>query len=407
MDYYLLLDMVAELGYRLAMCGAETFRVEESVNRVMAAYGIQAETFAIPNCLHVSIETDKGKPMTRMRRIGQHGNDLDAVEKYSNLSRKICHQKPDPAIAMQWLQKAESERRHYSIFIQLLGNILGASGFAILFGGSMIDCLCAGLCGLSVGIANHFSGKLKANQFFQIIAASFLSAFLAYLAGSFSIADNADTVIIGALMILVPGLLFTNALRDIIYGDTNSGINRIVHVFLIAAAIALGTGTAFSLTDAVVGIGATAPVIRHKLTAELIATFISCTGFFIIFNIQGKGGFLCSLGGVLTWLIYRITQKLGAGEVMAYFLATMFAALYSEIMARIRKYPAISYLIISVFPLIPGAGIYYATSHLVRGDMTKFAEQGYLTLSLAGAMAVGILIISTIFRFISMRKRNK
>ena len=96
MDYNILLDLAADLGYRLAMCGAETFRVEESINMIMKAYGIEAEAFAIPNCLTVSIETAEGKPMTRMRRIGYHGNDLDSVERYSNLSRKICALVPDP-----------------------------------------------------------------------------------------------------------------------------------------------------------------------------------------------------------------------------------------------------------------------------------------------------------------------
>ena len=105
MDYYALVDFVVDLGYRLAMSGAETFRVEESVNRVMRAYGIEAEAFAIPNCLHISIETDNGKPLTRMRRIKEHGTDLDTVEKYSNLSRRICNERPEPAVAMQWLKE--------------------------------------------------------------------------------------------------------------------------------------------------------------------------------------------------------------------------------------------------------------------------------------------------------------
>ena len=89
MDYNTLLDMVAELGYRLAMCGAETFRIEESANRILASYGIGSEAFAIPNCLIVSIETADGKPMTRMRRIGHHGNDMDGVEKFSALSLSL------------------------------------------------------------------------------------------------------------------------------------------------------------------------------------------------------------------------------------------------------------------------------------------------------------------------------
>ena len=90
MDYNLLLDLVSKMGYRLAMSGAETFRIEESINRILAAYGLEAETFAIPNCLTISLKTHEGQSMTRMRRIGQHGNDLDAVERYSNLSRRIC-----------------------------------------------------------------------------------------------------------------------------------------------------------------------------------------------------------------------------------------------------------------------------------------------------------------------------
>ena len=83
MDYNTLLELTTDLGYELAMSGAETFRVEESVNRILSTYGLQPEVFAIPNCLIVSIETDDGDCLTRMRRIGPHGNDLDAVERFN------------------------------------------------------------------------------------------------------------------------------------------------------------------------------------------------------------------------------------------------------------------------------------------------------------------------------------
>ena len=406
MDYNTLLDIATELGYQLAMSGAETFRVEESINRVMAAYGIHAEVFAIPNCLHVSIETPNGVPITRMRRIGQHGNDLDAVEKFSNLSRRLCAECPDLETAKSWLLNTSNSRKQYTLPMNLLGNFLGACGFAIMFGGGFIDSLCAGICGIIIGLVNKLMDHLKANQFFRIIAASFLMALLAYVSGSFGISSNVDAVIIGALMILVPGLLFTNALRDIIYGDTNSGINRIVHVLLIAAAIALGTGAALNFTDTLFEIPTTTIAIEHGLLATAIACFIGCIGFFIVFNIHGPGGFLCAIGGMLTWITYNLMLHLGSNDVLAYFLATMVAALYAESMARIRKYPAISYLVVSVFPLIPGAGIYYTTNHLVRGDMSSFAAQGTHTIAIAGAMAVGILLVSTVFRFINIRKLN-
>lgn len=406
MDYNTLLDIATELGYQLAMSGAETFRVEESISRVMAAYGITAEVFSIPNCLHVSIETPDGTPVTRMRRIGSHGNDLDAVEKYSNLSRKLCSETPDLKTASQWLKDTAKARRTYSLPLYLLGNFLGACGFAVMFGGGLIDSLCAGVCGIVVGLVNTYMDHLKANQFFRIITASFLMALLAYITGSFGIAANTDAVIIGALMILVPGLLFTNALRDIIYGDTNSGINRIVQVLLIAAAIALGTGAALNVTEQLLGLPTISVASSYSLLVTAIACFVGCTGFFIVFNIHGPGGFLCALGGMVTWIAYGLLQHWGSNEILAYFIATMVAAFYSETMARIRKYPAISYLVVSAFPLIPGAGIYYTTNHLVRGDMSSFAAQGTHTIAIAGAMAVGILLISTVFRLISTHKNK-
>ena len=111
MNYDTLLKFTTDLGYRLAMCGAETFRVEESVNLIMQSYGIKAEVFAIPNNLTVSIETPDGKPMTLMRRIGYHGNDLDSVERYTNLSRRVCKETPSPEEAVQWLKPLPPPKR--------------------------------------------------------------------------------------------------------------------------------------------------------------------------------------------------------------------------------------------------------------------------------------------------------
>lgn len=403
MDYNTLLDVSTELGYRLAISGAETFRVEESINRVMQTYGIKAEVFCIPNCLHVSIETTEGNPMTRMRRIGYHGNDLDGVEKYNALSRRICQERPEPGIAKQWLQDTQGSLKAYPLGIHILGNFLIACGFTVLFGGSLIDCLCAGLCGLVVCLVNLFTDRLKANQFFRIIAATFPMAMLAYFTRSCGFSGNPDAIIIGALMILVPGILFTNALRDIIYGDTNSGINRIVQVLLIAVAIALGTGAALNFSQRRWGEMTSAQWVNYPLLFEAFACIIFCAGFTILLNIHGKGAILCSIGGAVTWIVFRLVSRYSGNDTLGYFVATMFASFYAEIMARIRKYPALSYLVISIVPMIPGAGVYYAVNCFVRRDMTGFANHGIQTLATAGAMAVGILLISTIFRFISMK----
>jgi uncharacterized membrane protein YjjB (DUF3815 family) len=107
---------------------------------------------------------------------------------------------------------------------------------------------------------------------------------------------------------------------------------------------------------------------------------------------------LCALGGLLTWSVYRLTMYLGGTDITAFFWSCTFAAVYAEIMARIRKYPAIGYLLVSIFPLIPGAGVYYTMNYAIRGDMDMFAQKGMHTISVAGVMAVAILLVSTTVR---------
>ncbi len=407
MEYSKLLDLATELGYQLAMSGAETFRVEESVVRVLRAYGIEAEVFAIPNCLHISIDPEMGMPLTRMRRIGPHGNDLDTVERYTNLSRKLCAETPDPEIAYNWLREIIASKRSFSFPTYLIGHFLGAFGFCFLFGGSLFDSIWAGLLGIIIGMINRAAERLETNHFFRILIAAFAMAVPAYALGCLGITHNTDAVIIGALMLLVPGLLFTNALRDIIHGDTNSGMNRIVQVVLIAMAIALGTAGAWSLSASLWGVTSAGAFVHHNYFIQAAASFLACFGFSILFNIHGPGRFICATGGMLTWLIYVLISKFSGNDLMAYFFATIFAAVYAEIMARIRKYPAISYLVVSIFPLIPGAGVYYTMNYAVRGQMDFFASQGLHTGAVAGIMAAAILLGSTTVRLITSKIKHK
>ena len=407
MDYNRLLEFATDVGYELAMSGAETYRVEESINRILASYGVSSEVFAITNCLTVSIETPEGVPMTRMRRIGFHGNDLDAVEKFSGLSRRICASRPDPEEGAQWVRSVKHSVGTYTLPVTLLGYFMGASGFAVFFGGTWMDFLCSGFCGMLICFVSLFMNRLKANPFFSTISASFIMAMVAYLMNALSICDRVDTVIIGALMILVPGLLFTNAMRDIIYGDTNSGINRIVQVLLIAVAIALGTAAAWNLVSSILGQPVGVAGVDHSLLLECLVSIISGIGFSVIFNIHGPGMLLCALGGVLAWGVYGLTFQLTGSDIAGYFWSALTASLYSEVMARIRKCPAISYLVVSIFPMIPGAGVYYTMNYAVQSEMEKFASQGGHTAAIAGVIAVGVLLVSTAFRMLSIWKQSR
>ncbi len=405
MDYPLILDIALEIGYQLAMCGAETYRIEESINRIISAYGAQAEVFAIPNSMTVTITTPDGNSLTRLRRIGFHGNDMDTLERYSNLSRRICQEIPEPNTAAKWLEETKHSCRAYRLPVYLLANMIAAGGFSIFFGGTIPDAVISMICGLVIGVISHLTERLHINHFFATTATSFFMALTAYLFGNLGF--NADMAIVGALMKLVPGLLFINAIRDIIFGDTNSGINRLVQVVLIAGAIGLGTGFARSLVFSVFGATAAITPMVYSPIVQCIAAAIGCAGFCMLFNIHGRGMLLCILGGTLAWAVYLLSVYLLNHSLTGYFIATLFAAGYAEAMARIRRFPAITYLLVSILPLTPGAGIYYTTSYLADGNMEGFMAKGAETISIAGLMAIGIIMVSTIVRGTTVWKQMK
>ena len=122
--------------------------------------------------------------------------------------------------------------------------------------------------------------------------------------------------------------------------------------------------------------------------------FVGCVAFAVSFNIHGREILISALG----WLVYLLSAPWLPGEVGRYFLASLALSAYCEGMARVRKCPATSYLLISIFPLVPGAGIYYTMEYAVHGEMPLFLQQGMDTLSLAGALALGILLVTSVMR---------
>lgn len=136
--------------------------------------------------------------------------------------------------------------------------------------------------------------------------------------------------------------------------------------------------------------------------------FLACAGFSIVFNICNLTGLLlCCAGGALGWLVYLLVALTGASDLIGYFVAGMAIAAYSELMARVRKCPVTGYLLISFFPLVPGAGIYYTMLYTMQGEAALAGQLGVHTLAVAGCLAVGVLVTSSLVRLIySFRKRK-
>lgn len=136
------------------------------------------------------------------------------------------------------------------------------------------------------------------------------------------------------------------------------------------------------------------------MTVEYLAclwSFFACAAFCLIYNMRGKTLVLASLGGSLGWFVYLLLNFV-KNDIFQFFVATIITAIYAEIMARILKKPATEFQIIALLPMVPGGGIFYTMDYCVIGNNAMFIQTGLHTLGIAGALAMGILLVSSLFR---------
>lgn len=105
-------------------------------------------------------------------------------------------------------------------------------------------------------------------------------------------------------------------------------------------------------------------------------------------------------------VFYLISLKVNLSEAIAFLAASLSMTIYSEIMARKLKSPAITFLIGGFIPLVPGSGVYYTMYGLIKNDMQMTVQKGIQTFIIAGAIAVGILLGSTICQIYFSKKKK-
>lgn len=239
MEYAKLLSCTLTIGEKMLRSGAEISRVEDSIVRICTAYGAErVDVFAITSSIVVSVDWE-GKTYTQTRRIRNYRTDLFMLDKLNSLSRELCAEKPDIDEVTRKTELA-SKKTGYPFPVRAAAWALTAGSFTVFFGGSFTDGLFSAIIGALLMLCVDFVDRCRINKFFANIINSLFVTMLAY--GSFltGLATSCDKIIIGNIMLLIPGLALTNSLRDIIGGDTNSGILRFCEACLVAAGIAVG-----------------------------------------------------------------------------------------------------------------------------------------------------------------------
>lgn len=235
-----LLTCALDIGELMLISGAEIGRVEDSIRHICTAYGCRrTDVFTITSSIVLSVEDDNRNFYTQTRRITGTHTDLSKLDQLNALSRRICREKPDYQFVQQEIGQIQAKKA-YPLWLAVLSSGLIAASFAVFFGGCIFDALVAGVLAFGLRIILWLLQKCRLNQIFINVVAAFLMSTAAIAATRLGLGHDVNMIIIGNIMILIPGIALTNALRDMISGDIMSGMLRFFDAILVAAAIAAG-----------------------------------------------------------------------------------------------------------------------------------------------------------------------
>jgi uncharacterized membrane protein YjjP (DUF1212 family) len=235
-----ILSLSLDIGEHMLRVGGETNRVEDTIIRICKVYEIdRIDVFSIRSLIIATIKTSNEETLTQTRRIYSYGTDLSQLEKLNSLSRYICQTKPSFNEIKEKIQQLLVHEPSIK-WSSCLGYILASSGFSIFFGGNLMDAVAAAIIGILIFFIDTFIKRESINQLIYTFVCSIITGLAAILFAKIGIGINVDKIIIGDIMLLIPGIPLINSVRDMLCGDIIAGLLRLTESILIAIAIACG-----------------------------------------------------------------------------------------------------------------------------------------------------------------------
>jgi uncharacterized membrane protein YjjP (DUF1212 family) len=225
--------------------GAETYRAEDTMDRMAQSQQLtKSQSFVTPTGIMFS--GNKELP-TRLARINKRTTDLEKIALVNGISRKLVNEEISLQAAYIELKKIDEEHKKYPFWIQIIAAAIASGAFLLLYGAKIVDvppAIIAG--GIGYFIADRLEEKTKIKFFAELLAALVITI-IATTSVKYGVGSGVDKIIIGSVMPLVPGLLLTNAVRDLMAGHFVSGLSKGAEAFLTAFAIGAGVAIGLSI----------------------------------------------------------------------------------------------------------------------------------------------------------------
>lgn len=241
-DSYQALETAIEAGHILLENGAEIFRVEETMGRICRYFGVESKDFFVLSSGIFIMGRGAGeKPFAQLRHVPERTPRLDKVVAVNQLAREV----EKGSYSLEEIKRRLEEIRQMpgeTAWMRVLATALESACFCHMVGGGLTDAAAAFLTGAFLHIYMLKVGEIRLSRMVGHIGGGALLTLLCIVCHSLGLGEHMDLTIIGTVIPLVPGVVFTNGIRDIADGDYLSGFIRVLDAILLFMSVGIGVG---------------------------------------------------------------------------------------------------------------------------------------------------------------------
>ena len=406
------LEVASKAGHILLENGAEISRVEDIMSRIASHYGVDSGNFfVLSNGIfttgHANKVTKSGAQAStyaNVEFIPLRAIQLSKVVAVNRLSYDIANGKTELAEARKRLENIAAAAPKPA-WEQILGSGIGAAGFCAVFGGGWIDCSVALVVGLLLyafvlGVSSRYLSKIVGG-----ICNALVATLLCILSWRMGFGESLANIIIGAIMPLIPGVPFVNGVRDLANSDYLAGFTRLTDAMLGFFCIAVGVSLVFifdsSLHGGMLSLSMTVNPQTASLLLQALAAFAGTAAFALLFGIDREHYLPAGVIGAIGWVLYLIlVRQCDASPVTATLAASTLVCILSRMAAIPFRIPAQGFLLCGIFPLVPGAGIFWFTYYLTDAQFDLSMHSGWMACKVAIAIVLGIILAMELPQYI-------
>lgn len=398
MDSIRIMGLILDIGSAMIQSGAETHRVEDSLYRLCASYGFtQCNVWVVPTNIQATVTTPGGECITQIRHIRHAGVDFDHLDQLNALSRYACAKMLDAKELGGRLQ-AIQDSAAAKPWVNYLAGALASAGFGVFFNCDVEDMLSAVCVSLLISFFGRRLSTRESNPMIQNFIIAFLAELFIILSVHLGFGHHMGYITVAVVMLLVSALGTTNGVRDLVHLDTLSGIMNISTSFAGAVGIAMGIVLPLSLFLYKGSNEIT--LLNPSVVLELLGCTVGCAGFAFRFHVKGRKVIFCATGALLTWAVYLLAYNVHPSTFTGTLMGAAACAVYAQTMARVNKVPATIFQTVSVFPLIPGAALYYMMYGFVIADIPFAIAKGTDLLLSCSGIVFGFMVVEVAGKYI-------